>query len=386
MTLLGDGFSNHFTSQERSWREIKSGFTHFQDGDVGLAKITPCLENRKSAVFRGLINGIGAGTTELHIFRPIIQEDILPEYLLWVFKSETFILSCIGAFSGAVGQQRVGKDHIADNLLPIPPKSEQNRIVSAIESVFAVIGEIEKNKADLLSAVITTKSKILSLAIRGKLVPQDPADEPASALLERIGKEREKLIKQGKIKRGKAENAVIRGGDISYYGKLPLGWELTILDDIANVLDSNREPINTTERNKRIKDKSQSELYPYFGATGQVGYIDDYLFDGTYLLLGEDGAPFLDKTANKAYIISGKVWVNNHAHILGVDIDIDFLCHTLNTINYENYVNGTTRLKLTQADMKRIAIPLPPLAEQKRISDTINVAFQQFNAITKKLN
>jgi len=107
MTLVEEGFSNRFTYQERKWGEVKSGFTHFADGDVGIAKITPCLENRKSAVFCNLKNGIGAGTNELHIFRAIYNTAVLPEYLLWFFKSEAFIESCIGSFSGAVGQQRV---------------------------------------------------------------------------------------------------------------------------------------------------------------------------------------------------------------------------------------------------------------------------------------
>jgi type I restriction enzyme S subunit len=229
MTLVSDGFSNRFTFQERKWKDVKSGFTHFQNDDVGIAKITPCLENRKSVVFTDLKNGIGAGTTELHIFRAIQDETVLPLYLLWFFKNESFIRSCIGTFAGAVGQQRVGKDHIANTLLPIPPLAEQHRIVAAIESAFAVIDEIERNKSDLQSAVATAKSKILSLAIRGKLVPQDPADEPASALLARIRAEKEKLVKAGKIKRDKGDSVIVRGDDNSYYEKI--GGRMVCIDE-----------------------------------------------------------------------------------------------------------------------------------------------------------
>jgi type I restriction enzyme S subunit len=127
---------------------------------------------------------------------------------------------------------------------------------------------------------------------------------------------------------------------------LPAGWALARLESIADVLDSMRKPINASERNERIKGKPHTELYPYFGATGQVGYIDGYIFDGKYILIGEDGAPFLDKNADKAYIIEGKTWVNNHAHILQSLIDINYLCYALNIVDYEGYVNGTTRLKL----------------------------------------
>ena len=92
-------------------------------------------------------------------------------------------------------------------------------------------------------------------------------------------------------------------------------WNYVPLTETADICDTLRKPINSKERAGRIAGKTQAELYPYYGATGQVGYIDDYLIDDEYVLLGEDGAPFLDAFANKAYIISGKAWVNNHAHI-----------------------------------------------------------------------
>jgi len=142
MTLIEEGFSNHFCFHERVWKDVKTGFTHFQDGDVGLAKITPCLENRKSVVFRGLLNGVGAGTTELHVFRAFYENSIHPDYLLWFIKSDYFINSCVGAFSGAVGQQRISRDHVAKTIIPLPPLKEQIRIIAFIESAFVVIDKI----------------------------------------------------------------------------------------------------------------------------------------------------------------------------------------------------------------------------------------------------
>ena len=88
-------------------------------------------------------------------------------------------------------------------------------------------------------------------------------------------------------------------------------WSYVPFLEAVEIYDSLRKPINNTERNKRIEGKEISQLYPYFGATGQVGYIDDYITDGEYVLLGEDGAPFLNAYAKKAYIINGKTWVNN---------------------------------------------------------------------------
>lgn len=121
-------------------------------------------------------------------------------------------------------------------------------------------------------------------------------------------------------------------------------------------------------------------MFPYYGATGQVGYIDGYLIDDEYVLLGEDGAPFLDSFATKAYIIRGKAWVNNHAHILKSKTDNRFLCYYLNYFNYKGYVSGTTRLKLTQAEMKRIPVPVPPICEQMRIVARIEELFSQLDS------
>ena len=139
MTLIDEGYSNTFSYEERTWGAIKTGFTHFANGDVAVAKISPCLENRKSIVLRDLPNGIGAGTTELHVFR---STAVLPEYALFFFKSEYFISKCIGTFNGVVGQQRVGKNIIEEIHIPIPPKNEQEKIVSKIKSIFAQLNKI----------------------------------------------------------------------------------------------------------------------------------------------------------------------------------------------------------------------------------------------------
>lgn len=156
-------------------------------------------------------------------------------------------------------------------------------------------------------------------------------------------------------------------------------WHYSSLGDAVIICDSLRKPINAHERNQRILGKPQDSLFPYYGATGQVGYIDGYLTDGEYVLLGEDGAPFLDAYASKAYLIQGKSWVNNHAHILKSKSDNRFLCYYLNYFNYKNYVTGTTRLKLTQAEMKKIPVPCPSLTEQQRIVAKIEELFSELD-------
>ena len=252
---------------------------------------------------------------------------------------------------------------IGEVFIPIPPINEQKRITDGISYWFGFIDTLESNLNNLQLTIKQTKSKILDLAIHGQLVPQDPTDEPASELLKRINPKAEITCDNG------------------HYQKLPEGWTVCCLENVAKVLDNLRKPINSNERNSRIANKHENELFPYYGATGQVGFIDDYLVDGTFLLLGEDGAPFLDKYAIKSYPIKGKCWVNNHAHILEPLCDFDYLMYYLNHVDYKDYVNGSTRLKLTQSDMRSIIILLPPLTEQKRISVKVKYLFRLLDSI-----
>ncbi|MDR1802304.1 MAG: restriction endonuclease subunit S [Treponema sp.] len=158
---------------------------------------------------------------------------------------------------------------------------------------------------------------------------------------------------------------------------IPENWVwVRLVNGFSECFDTFREPINADARASREGD------IPYYGATGQVGWIDDYLTDEHLVLIGEDGAPFFDYIKDKAYIIDGKAWVNNHAHILRSFFGITgnlFMMHYLNIFNYRGYVNGTTRLKLTQGSMNMIPIPLPPLSEQLRIAECIESMFEKLD-------
>jgi type I restriction enzyme S subunit len=171
--------------------------------------------------------------------------------------------------------------------------------------------------------------------------------------------------------------------------ELPVGWAIAPLQAVVEILDSIRVPVNTTEREKRIAGKEKQALYPYYGATGQVGWIDDYLFDEELILLGEDGVPFFDPLKKKAYLVEGKFWVNNHAHVirpLKGACDPAFLLSYLNQFDYTGYVTGSTRLKLTQAAMRRIAIVLAPYSEQRRIAAKLDTTLAAVDACRQRLD
>ena len=134
MNLISDGFYNKHSYLVRQWKDIKQGFIHFANNDVGVAKITPCFENRKSVIFSDLPNGIGSGTTELHIVRPYCN--ILPLYILILCKSEYFISNGVKNFTGTAGQQRISSQFVKELLLPLPPINEQRRIIEKIKKLY----------------------------------------------------------------------------------------------------------------------------------------------------------------------------------------------------------------------------------------------------------
>jgi len=153
-------------------------------------------------------------------------------------------------------------------------------------------------------------------------------------------------------------------------------WKKVPLAEVVDILDSKRIPVNSRERAERIGD------VPYYGATGQVGFINAHLFDEELVLLGEDGAPFLDPAKPTAYMIHGKSWVNNHAHVLRGKPGLlnSFLLYQLNNLDYRPYVSGTTRLKLPQGQMRRIPLLLPSEDEQRRIVAEIEKQFTRLDA------
>lgn len=259
----------------RPWREIKKGFTHFAEGDVGLAKITPCFENGKSTVFRGLTGGIGAGTTELLVIRPLM---VSADYILIFLKSEKFMQDGIPKMTGTAGQKRVPRDYFAYSPFPLPPLAEQTRVVAKVQELMGLCDELEqardtreKRRAKLLTASLerlssaasstddsgssfqenarfyfnhlprlTTRPEhihqlrqaILDLAVRGRLVKQDPKDEPASALKWEISSQKARQTDLGNLKSDKKFWEGIQ--DQPPY-KIPANWVWTRLQDVFEI-------------------------------------------------------------------------------------------------------------------------------------------------------
>lgn len=230
MDLVPTDYRRSVRFESRQWGDVRKGYTHFAEGDVGVAKITPCFQNRKSCVFEGLPSGFGAGTTELIVLRPV-RGCALPKYLLLYFKSQFFISAGVQRMTGTAGQQRIPVDYLAAAPLPLPPLGEQARIVEVVDRLMAmcdeleslrialgpvrdrlsraVLGAVSEHGTDLErdaalvrlrraigsaldgnSGVEAARQTVLDLAVQGRLSKQQESDTPASITLARIARAR----------------------------------------------------------------------------------------------------------------------------------------------------------------------------------------------------
>lgn len=182
--------TNKYNEELIQYEKVKKGYTKFQNQDVLFAKITPCMENGKTCIVNNLQFGVGFGSTEFHVLRSLGK--ILPEFIFYFMVQKSFRKQAQNVMTGAVGQRRVPADYLKNIKINLPTLEEQKRIVEEIEKRFAVADEVEKVVEDNIEKAKQLKQSILKKAFEGRLVPQDPNDEPASILLKKIKQERSK--------------------------------------------------------------------------------------------------------------------------------------------------------------------------------------------------
>ena len=353
MACVNDGFSGNHQFEERIWKEVKKGYCHFQNGDIGIAKISPCFENLKSTIFQNLPNNYGAGTTELVILRPL---NIHAKFYLYLFKSQWYISEGTKYFKGVVGQQRVHKGIFTDLQIPLPPLAEQYRIVAEIEKWFALIDQIEQGKVDLQTIIKQTKSKILDLAIHGKLVPQDPNDEPAIELLKRM-------------------NPDFTPCDNGHYPQLPNGWAVVPMQMLCSLTDG-----------EKLEDKEMPNLDVKYlrGERDFKTWTNGRYVAANSLLILVDGenSGEVFRTPIEGY--QGSTFKQLH---LNKNMCADYLLYVINLHRKalrENKI-GSAIPHLNKKLFKAIEVPVPPYNEQVRIVAAINSALNRLDAIMENL-
>lgn len=413
MAMIGTRFEGSHQQELRRWGEVKQGFTHFAEGDIGVAKITPCFENSKACVFAGLKNGIGAGTTELHVVRPIGQT-LVPRYVLAYLKAPMFLAVGETKMTGTAGQKRLPKDFLEANPFPLPPLAEQHRIVAKVDELMALCDQLESEQADteathakLVDTLLSTltqstdaadlasnwhrlvehfdtlfttesgldalKQTILQLAVMGKLVPQALSDEPTSELLARIAQERARLEASGACKKLRPMSAVT--GDEQLF-ELPGTWAWVRFGSIVD-----------TRLGKMLDAaKNRGELKPYLRNTNvqwwrfdlddikEMRLTEDELSEFRLakgdLLICEGGEPgrcaiwrseveemYFQKALHRARPLGGCI-----SEYLQIVLRQDAASGWLSS-----YFTGATIKHFPGDKLNSYVLPLPPVAEQHRI-------------------
>ena len=404
MALLSDGFCSRHSYEPKKWKDIKNGFTHFANNDIVIAKITPCFQNRKSAVVTGLPNGFGAGTTELHVLRDNTKELFMPYFLL-ICKTQAFIQNGVKNFSGTAGQQRIGKDFISKYLIPVPPVSEQERIVQRLHLLEPLLISYENAYDSIVNQQknfpAQLKRSILQYAVQGKLVSQNPADEPAAILLEHIRAEKEKLIKSGKIKRDKHESFIFRR-DNSYYEKvdgierciddelpfeIPVSWAWTRLTNIcSSIADGDHQPPPQTSHG--IPFLVISDV-----SSGNIDFSNTRFVPIEYYMQLSDtrkpcvGDLLFTVTGSYGIVISvleeRKFCFQRHMALLKpLVLHTNYLELALKSPLAFNQcrtvATGTAQKTVGLSSLKNLLLPIPPIEEQDRILDKMDSIMRSF--------
>ena len=328
---------------------------------------------------------------------------IINPNFMFVLMTSKYVIDGLNSFMKGDNSPSIKKEEIENFLYPIPPISEQQRIIDRINSVFPIIENLAVQKNNLQKESISIKSKILDLAIRGKLVPQDPNDEPASVLLERIRAEKEELIKQGKIKRDKKESVIFKGDDNSYYEDLPDQWVETKLSTISEVITKGTTPrggkVAYTDNGIGFLRAENIAGYEKL-ALNNLNYVDEKShsdFLKRSILKANDILITIAGTLGRTAVVPCEALPLNTNQAVAIVrlvncklVNVKFIIFAINSpaIKKDLLMQSVDMAipNLSLENISNCTIPLPPLAEQRRIVHTIEALFAQIDKIVEQIS
>ena len=381
MEAISAGYGSEFRYYEKKWSEIKTGYTSFADNDIAFAKITPCFQNRKSAIFKELPNGIGAGTTELKILRTF-GETMNRWFVLYFLESSYFIDEA--TFKGTANQQRIVVGYLENKLFPVPPLAEQERIVERIGAIMPIIDKYSNSQERLnkINAKLkeSLKKSILQDAIQGKLVPQLPEEGTAQELLEQIRNEKQILIKEGRLKRSAlADSVIFKGDDNKYYEQVgdetieipsdvvfPEEWAILRLSDVCRLIDGEKMtgPYPCLDA-KFLRGKASPTMHESgrFVKRGDNIILVDGENSGEVFMVTHDG--YMGSTFKQ-------LWISSRMYTPYV---LDFILFYKDQLR--NSKKGAAIPHLNKDYFYDLLIGIPPIQEQIAIHNCIEELFQK---------
>jgi type I restriction enzyme S subunit len=399
----------------RPWGDIKSGFTHFAEGDVALAKITPCFENGKSTVFRNLEGGIGAGTTELHVVRPVF---VSADYILIFLKSPYFIETGIPKMTGTAGQKRVSTEYFAYSPFPLPSEAEQHRIVAKVDELMELCDRLEaarrerESRRDQLAAsthhhlnngadtealrfhaqffighlprltarpdeVKQLRQMVLNFAVRGKLVNQDSSDEPVVELITKIRREQDSLIKKGIIHKRKATK---QDGAKSTHSEFPPSWANVEFSSLCNIITSgsrgwaeyyaDKGPRFIRAQNIRFGRLRLDDL-AYVNPPDSSEGTRTRVSKGDLLIVitgaGVTNPALLEQDLGEAYVSQHVALIKPTNKDLSPWLLLFLMAEDGGRAELVERAYGAGKPGLNLDNIRSLSTPVPPLAEQERV-------------------
>lgn len=273
---------------------------------------------------------------------------LLPRYIDWLLRTPTYVAEFTRRSTGVNSSRlRLYPDRFLDMPVIIPPLNEQDRIVAFLDQKTAEI-----------DAAISKKERLIELL-----------------------SDQRKILVQRAVTRGLNDGAPMRNSGVAWIGDIPSHWSVKRVRAAFKNLDSRRIPLSGEQRGKMT-----SRIYDYYGASGVIDKVDDYLFDEPLILIAEDGANLGMRNLRLAFIASGQYWVNNHAHILRpLAGNIRYLCEALECVDYNPLITGAAQPKLTKEALKGVEIPFPPPEEQDVIASFISDADEKYSEIEGRL-
>ena len=389
MALINAGYGSGYSYETKKWSLIKTGFTKIAVGDIAYAKITPCFQNRKSFILEDVPGKVAAATTELNVLR-LYGQTLYAWYVLYFLKSDYFIKEA--KYKGTAGQQRVLSSYVQNKLFPIPPYNEQYRIIGKVQDVFSIVDKYEKSQQglDKLNALIfdSLKKSILQEAIQGKLVPQIAEEGTAQELLEQIRQEKQKLVKEGKLKKSAlTDSAIFKGDDNKYFEKIgeiekditdeipfeiPDSWAWVRHNDLFDISGGSQPPKSIFQTQEKEGYIRLFQIRDY-GPNPQPVHIPlstaSKISQKGDILLARYGAS-LGKVFYAEYgaynVALAKVIPLYESPLIFQKYIFLYYCSSI----YQNEIVNRSRCAqagFNKEDLNSLLFPLPPLAEQYRI-------------------
>ena len=303
-----------------------NGGAKFRNGDTIMARITPCLENGKVSKVNILTKDeVGFGSTEYIVLRAIPNVSD-PDFIYYLTISDLVRAPAIKSMVGSSGRQRVQQNVLETLELPIPPYDEQKKIAAILSALDEKIATNRAINDNLLAQAQTLYKQFFPYGVQDDL---------------------------------------------------PDGWRIGTVGEIIEIHDSKRIPLSGADRSKMEK-----KIYPYYGAASLMDLVDNYIFDGKYLLLGEDGTVVDDAGYPILQYVWGQFWVNNHAHILTgrLGYDVESLYMLFKQTPVKSIVTGAVQPKISQANLRSVQVVIPPEHNLREYNDLVEPLFSLFRA------